>query len=423
MNSTARGALIFGGLVVFIAIFCAWIPFGLFGSWGTVVALPVIEVPGEILVKKGFPFGFDMGTGLNLTNTWVGTILADILVVVFVVLAWRASKGWTNKVPGRFQAWVELIIGTLYGFTKQMAGETAKVKNVLFPLVFSLFIFLLTANWIELLPGVDSVGIIHCAHLKQSGYPRYGDALYNTTPLFAGSQATEEQYHACHEYLEGHVTVVADYSDEVGAEIDAVVAQLNDPEAVLSEEERAHLVHEYEALTGFEHVVFFLPTADLEKGIEPYSFVVTPFVRAAATDLNVTLGLAIVAFIFIQYFGLSTLGPDYLQKFVNLRALGELQKRPLGAIDFVVGLFEIISEFAKVISLAFRLFGNIFAGQVLLFVMAFLVATVLPSVFYLLETIVGFAQASVFAVLTLIFSAQAMVSHHHDDEHDHADAH
>jgi F-type H+-transporting ATPase subunit a len=94
-------------------------------------------------------------------------------------------------------------------------------------------------------------------------------------------------------------------------------------------------------------------------------------------------------------------------------------KRPLGAIDFGVGLFEIISEFAKVISLAFRLFGNIFAGQLLLFIMAFLVAMILPVVFYGLEVIVGFIQALVFAVLTLVFSAQAMVSHHHEEDGEH----
>lgn len=417
MNSTLKGLLIFIGLIVFVAIFCVGIPFMLFGSWGTVVALPVIEVPGEVLVKGGFPFGFDMGTGLNLTNTWVGTLLADLLVVIFVILAWNTTKGWTKEVPGRFQSWVELLVGGMYGFTKQMAGETPKVKRILLPLVFTIFIFLLTANWIELLPGVDSVGIKHCAHGKQSGYALVGDRLYNTSPLFAGTQATEDQYHACEELLEGHVTVVADYNAGTEAEIDAIVATLNDAETVLTAEERVALEEEYAHLTGYEHPVYFLTASELEQGIIPYSFVVTPFVRAAATDLNVTLGLAIVSFIFIQYFGLSTLGGDYLQKFINLRALGELDKRPLGAVDFVVGLFEIISEFAKVISLAFRLFGNIFAGQVLLFVMAFLVATVLPVVFYGLETIVGLAQALVFAVLTLIFSAQAMVSHHHDDEH------
>jgi F-type H+-transporting ATPase subunit a len=100
-----------------------------------------------------------------------------------------------------------------------------------------------------------------------------------------------------------------------------------------------------------------------------------------------------------------------------MRALGGVNKKPLGVIDFVVGIFEIISEFIKILSFGFRLFGNIFAGQVLLFIMAFLVATMLPVVFYALELFVGLMQAFVFAVLTLIFSAQAMESHHADDHH------
>jgi F-type H+-transporting ATPase subunit a len=92
-------------------------------------------------------------------------------------------------------------------------------------------------------------------------------------------------------------------------------------------------------------------------------------------------------------------------------------------IDFVVGLFEIVSELGKVISLAFRLFGALFAGSVLYAVILFLVGTTIPALILGLEIIVGGAQAAVFAILTLIFSAQAMISHHHDDDHDHAEAH
>jgi F-type H+-transporting ATPase subunit a len=89
-------------------------------------------------------------------------------------------------------------------------------------------------------------------------------------------------------------------------------------------------------------------------------------------------------------------------------------------MDFIVGLLELISEIAKIISFGFRLFGNIFAGQVLLFVMAFLVATMLPSIFYGLELFVGLIQAFVFAMLVLVFSAMAMQKHDHGD---HGDVH
>ena len=86
---------------------------------------------------------------------------------------------------------------------------------------------------------------------------------------------------------------------------------------------------------------------------------------------------------------------------------------------FIVGLLELVSEFAKIISFAFRLFGNIFAGQLLLFIITFLVATLLQVAIYGLEFAVGMIQALVFGMLTLVFSAQAMVSHAHDDEEHH----
>jgi len=100
-----------------------------------------------------------------------------------------------------------------------------------------------------------------------------------------------------------------------------------------------------------------------------------------------------------------------------------LSKKPLGAIDFIVGLIEIISEIGKIISLAFRLFGNMFAGGILLIVMAFLVAMIVPSIFIGLEIIITTIQALVFAVLTLVFSAQAMEGHGHGDEEHHEEAH
>ena len=89
-----------------------------------------------------------------------------------------------------------------------------------------------------------------------------------------------------------------------------------------------------------------------------------------------------------------------------------------GAIDMIVGPLELISELSKIISLSFRLFGNIFAGGILIAVMLFLVGTGLPIIFYALELIVGLAQAGVFAVLTLVFTSQAMQGHHGDDEHE-----
>jgi hypothetical protein len=149
-------------------------------------------------------------------------------------------------------------------------------------------------------------------------------------------------------------------------------------------------------------------------------YTVAPFVRGVATDLSFTIGLSLLAFFVFQIFGIWELGAaEYGYKFVNLPALGKAGEDPIGGVDFLVGLFEIISEIGKVISLAFRLFGALFAGTVLFAVIMFLTGTVIPVIVLLLELIVGGAQAAVFAGLTLIFSAQAMTSHHHDDEHEH----
>jgi len=126
-----------------------------------------------------------------------------------------------------------------------------------------------------------------------------------------------------------------------------------------------------------------------------------PILRAPSTDLNFTLALALVAVAFIQFFGLKNLGISYLGKFISF-------KNP---IDFFVGILEIISEFAKVVSFAFRLFGNIFAGEVLLIVVASLVPLFAPLPFLALELFVGFIQAIVFSMLTAVFLNVAVTKH------------
>jgi F-type H+-transporting ATPase subunit a len=92
-----------------------------------------------------------------------------------------------------------------------------------------------------------------------------------------------------------------------------------------------------------------------------------------------------------------------------------------GPIDFFVGILEFISEFAKIVSFSFRLFGNVFAGEVLLTIVAFLVPYVIPLPFLLLEVFVGFIQAFVFAMLALVFVAIATTPHDmaHEDAHQH----
>lgn len=128
-----------------------------------------------------------------------------------------------------------------------------------------------------------------------------------------------------------------------------------------------------------------------------------PLFRSGSADLNMTLALAILTVGYIQFAGLSTLGLSYLKKFFNLS----------NPINFVVGILELISEFARIISFAFRLFGNIFAGEVLLTVIAFLVPLLAPIPFLGLELFVGLIQALVFPLLAAVFFSMAVVAEEH----------
>lgn len=133
--------------------------------------------------------------------------------------------------------------------------------------------------------------------------------------------------------------------------------------------------------------------------------VFVPYLRAGTADLNTTLALALISVALTQFYGFRHLGLGYLKKYINF-------KNP---ILFFVGLLETVLEFAKIMSFAFRLFGNIFAGEVLLAVMMFLVPVVLPMPFYGLELFVGFIQALVFSMLSLVFFNLATLGH--EEEH------
>jgi len=128
-----------------------------------------------------------------------------------------------------------------------------------------------------------------------------------------------------------------------------------------------------------------------------------PIFRGNNADLNTTLVLAIISVLFIQYSGIKYLGfKEYIKKFINFS----------NPINFFVGILELISEISKVISFSFRLFGNVFAGEVLLAVMAFLVPVLVSFPFLLLEVFVGFVQALVFSMLLAVFLSGAIAKHH-----------
>lgn len=140
---------------------------------------------------------------------------------------------------------------------------------------------------------------------------------------------------------------------------------------------------------------------------------ITPWFRPPSTDLNFTLAIAVISVVVTQYYGWRMLGARaQIGRYLTLRE---------GPIGLFVGLLEAVLEVARIISFGFRLFGNLFAGDTLLLVISFLLPVVGPIPFYFLEIFVGFIQAFVFAMLTLIFLTLGTTSHGHaDPEEEHA---
>ena len=149
--------------------------------------------------------------------------------------------------------------------------------------------------------------------------------------------------------------------------------------------------------------------------------------RGANTDINMPLALALVSFIFVEYFGLKSLGIRYLSKFLNvgqfLRSIGQIVRGRIraglnglftGVIHVFVGFLEALSELVRIVSFTFRLFGNMTAGEILLLIAAFLIPWAFAIPFYGLELLVGFVQALIFSGLTLVFLTLAVA--HHGEE-------
>lgn len=307
------------------------------------VALPAIIVAPE-------PVGSFFGL-FPLTNTIVAAWFA---MVVLLIISWAVTRN-LQMVPGGLQNLFEAIIEAFLRPVEAVAGP-ANARRF-FPLVFTIFIFVMISNWMGLLPGFGTIGIIEPGHAHDSVHP--------VTTNIAGAQLS-----------------VVPYGPKEGV---GVSDEHHEP---------------------------------LQAGPGEVVGTFVPFLRGATTDLNMTLAIALVAMAFVEYMGFKTLGfAGYGGKFVNVGAFK--QNGPMmGVIFFFVGLLEIIAEIARVISFSFRLFGNIFAGEVLLVVIAFLLPWVATVPFLGLELFVGFIQAFVFAMLTVVFAATAMISHgDHDDHH------
>lgn len=222
---------------------------------------------------------------IPVTNSMLDTLFVDLVLITLIIVVNMGLK----IIPNFFQNMVEYVIKTFYDLNESISEDRTKK---IFPWFMSFFIFILIANWSELIPGVSSIGL-----------------------------------------KEGHTIV--------------------------------------------------------------------PFFRGAASDLNTTLGLALVSAIATHVMSIRTIGiKDYLSRFFSFNP-----------INLFVGLLELVSEFTKIISLSFRLFGNIFAGAVVLGIISGFAALIAPIPFLLLEIIVGLVQALIFAMLTMVFMTILTMPH------------
>jgi len=440
VSARRRGFILFGILVVVTAVFCYWLPFVAMPSWGVGVGLPTIMLKTEALIGNVLP-GF---LGYDLTNTLTSMLLVDVVILLIGFAVNRAVSGHAPErfVPKGFVNFIELLVEFWYNQARNALGENT--YRVL-PMALTIFTFVLTANWIKLIPGVETVGIITCAEEGQKGYPLLGeDATPGTFLLVnggslkdrAGTKVTEADLHACEakyngtnghrDYRPPGVIALEARGGKPSGEGEHKETPSTKPATSPATKSGAFAVpgqanQPSDQLTSakIDPQLNGQPNA-AEKGNSEL-FTVLPFFRPLATDLNMTLALAIIAFLSVEIWGIQALGGAYFFKFINIPALGNLAKKPMGVMDFVVGLVEIISELSRLISLSFRLLGNIFAGGILLAVMTFMVAGVLPIIFYGLELFVGAIQAYVFAILTVMYASQAMTAHH-SDEHEEAHA-
>ena len=136
--------------------------------------------------------------------------------------------------------------------------------------------------------------------------------------------------------------------------------------------------------------------------------VTTHLFRSAATDINMPLALAIISFLFVEIWGFKAHRFGYMREFIRFGS----------PIQFGIGILELISHFIRLISFTFRLFGNMLAGEIVLFMMTFLLIFIAPIAFYFLEILVGGVQALIFMGLSLVFASMAVAPHEgHKEEH------
>jgi F-type H+-transporting ATPase subunit a len=290
-------------------------------------------------------------TGLHIGNFQITNSMLATLVadLILIVIALGAYRFIrTGKlVPEGFYNAFEAIFEFLWNSVEGSAGRWAKR---IFVVPATIFLLVFAANIIKMVPGFESIGLVEQSPTG-SGY------------------APVTLFHV------GKLEVVTiDKKQPVTA---APAAEGSAGEATTSESCTA--------------------------------CVIIPFLRGSATDLNFPLSLAIVTVILTQVFGVWAIGPGFLSKYFSIKQL--VSGGLFGMINFAVGLLEAILEFAKILSFTFRLFGNIFAGVLLLSIIGALVAVAIPPFLYLFEVFFGTIQAYVFFLLATVFISSATIAH------------
>ncbi len=387
---------------------------------------PLIEIKAETITDIG-PF--------PLVNTYVTSLM---VVIVLIVVAFFATRK-ISLIPSGLQNAVEAVMEALYNICISTAGE--KNGRRFFPVIMTIFTFIWIANWMALMPFFNVIGTVEKVNAEefkstavifsQSGSLNLINlndksvdfdkdaikatcAAFTTPPVGAlpeAVKALDEQHSTCVAGQRG--LAIAAKLDGTNAtdsgEKDASGVKLG---KTAQAEARIKSACGSGSPGGKEYDECLVKASETSiKALEDSGKtlgVLVPFFRSMNTDINSPLSIAIMAMIFIEFWGITTLGVfKYAGKFFNVSS----------PIKFFVGILEFIAELARIISFTFRLFGNMLAGEILLLVMTFLAPFVVALPFYGLETFVGVIQAFVFAMLTLVFAVLAVSSH--DDHEDH----
>ncbi len=331
---------------------------------------PHISIKPETLFSVGM---------VNFTNT---LITSWITVALIIIAVFFSTRRW-ELVPSGVQNFLEMVVEAFYNLVTSVAGE--KNGRRFFPVVATIFFFILFSNWLSLTPVFNTIGITEEKVLVAEETAAGGGEEAEDLTLFPMKKFDLGPLPITYIGFSSLSKLQADsiHTDEAGAAAD-----------IEHETESGKVVSEF-----------------------------LPVLRGVNTDINTPLAIAIASAIAVETWGITALGlGTYGSKFFNFgkfaRGIRRFNMMQIfeGGIDIFVGFLELISEIIRLVSFTFRLFGNMFAGEVVILMFTFLTPLLLTLPFYGLEMFVGVIQAFIFSMLTLVFGIMA-VAHHGEGEH------